>query len=367
MKYKIEVIDLRKRYLEERKKILRILDNTLKKGNLILTPELEDLEHKISRYTGSKFCLGLNSGTDALMMALWACGIKKNDEVITSSLSFVASAGAIAHLGAKPIFADVNDDLNLNPDLIEDLITKKTKAILPVHWSGRMCDMDRISRIAKKYNLIIIEDAAQGMGSFYKGKHAGSFSKVAAFSAHPLKNLNGIGDSGFITTNSKVIYEKIKLYRNHGLAGRDVVKIFGVNSRMDVVNAEIIKFRLKKLKNIIIKRKNNIQLYRKYLKTNKIKIIPDKEYETNSYVMFITICEDRDKLKKYLEKNKIQSLVYYGTPLHKHIASKIYTYKNSLKNSELLSSKVLALPHHQNLKKKDIIYICKKINKFYKE
>ena len=168
------------------------------------------------------------------MMSLWACGVKKNDEVITSSLSFVASAGSIAHLGAKPIFVDVNDDLNINPDLIESCITKKTKAILPVHWTGRMCDMDKISKIAKKHNLIIIEDAAQGMGSFYKGRHAGSYSKVAAFSAHPLKNLNGIGDSGFITTNSKDIYEKIKLYRNHGLAGRDVVKIFGVNSRMDV-------------------------------------------------------------------------------------------------------------------------------------
>ena len=367
MKYKVELIDLRARYLEERKQILKILDTTLKKGNLILTPELADLENKISVYTGSKFCLGLNSGTDALMMALWACGIKRNDEVITSSLSFVASAGAIVHLGAKPIFADVNNDLNLNPDLIESLITKKTKAILPVHWTGRMCDMDKISKIAKKYNLIIIEDAAQGMGSFYKGKHAGFYSKVAAFSAHPLKNLNGIGDSGFITTNSKKIYERIKLYRNHGLAGRDVVKIFGVNSRMDVINSQIIKFRLKKLKNVIRKRKNNIQLYKKYLTTNKIKIISDKKYETNSYVMFITICENRDKLKKYLEKYKIQSLIYYGTPLQNHIASKKYKMKNKLTNSELLSSKVLALPHHQNLKKKDIIYVCQKINDFYEK
>ena len=367
MNYKVELIDLRARYLEERKEILKILDATLKKGNLILTPELEDLEHKISRYTGSQFCLGLNSGTDALMMALWACGVKKNDEVITSSLSFVASAGSIAHLGAKPFFVDVNDDLNLNPDLIENLITKKTKAILPVHWTGRMCDMDKINKIAQKHNLVIIEDAAQGMGSFYKGKHAGSYSAVAAFSAHPLKNLNGIGDSGFITTNDKDIYEKIKLYRNHGLAGRDIVKIFGVNSRMDVVNAEIIKFRLKKLKIVIKKRKRNIQFYKKYLKTDKIKIIPDKKYETNSYVMFITICENRDELKKYLEKHKIQALVYYGTPLHKHIASKKYTVKNMLKNSELLSSKVLALPHHQNLDEKDIAYVCEKINKFYEK
>tara|TARA_B100001057_G_C22820450_1_gene939155 strand:- start:499 stop:1602 length:1104 start_codon:yes stop_codon:yes gene_type:complete len=367
MNFKIELIDLRSRYKEEKKDIIKILDKTLQKGNLILTPELANLEKRIAAYTGSKFCLGLNSGTDALMMSLWACGIKKGDEVITSALSFVASAGSIAHLGATPIFSDVKNDLNINPDNIEKLVTKKTKAILPVHWTGRMCDMDRIVKIAKKYKLLIIEDAAQGMGSFYKGKHAGKFSKVAAFSAHPLKNLNGIGDSGFITTDDKKIYQKIKLYRNHGLAGRDVVNIFGVNSRMDVINAEIINYRLKKLKNVINKRKRNINYYKKYLKTNKVQIIPDKSYETNSHVMFITICENRDELKKFLEKYKIQSLIYYGNPLHKHKASKYLPKRDNLINSEYLASKVLALPHHQGLNETDIKFVCKVINKFYEK
>jgi dTDP-4-amino-4,6-dideoxygalactose transaminase len=367
MNFKVELIDLRSRYKEEKKDIIKILDKTLKKGNLILTPELENLEKRIAQYTGSKFCLGLNSGTDALMMSLWACGIKKGDEVITSALSFVASAGSIVHLGATPIFSDVKDDLNIDPDNIEKLITKNTKAILPVHWTGRMCDMDKIVKIAKKYKLLIIEDAAQGMGSFYKGKHAGKFSKVAAFSAHPLKNLNGIGDSGFITTDDKKIYDKIKLYRNHGLAGRDVVNIFGVNSRLDVINAEIINYRLNKLKNVINKRKRNINYYKKYLKTNKVQIIPDKSYEINSYVMFITICENRDELKKFLEKHKIQSLIYYGNPLHKHRASKYLPRRGNLINSEYLTTKVLALPHHQGLNETDIKFVCKVINKFYEK
>ena len=301
------------------------------------------------------------------MMSLWACGIKKGDEVITSALSFVASAGSIVHLGATPIFSDVKDDLNIDPDNIEKLITKNTKAILPVHWTGRMCDMDKIVKIAKKYKLLIIEDAAQGMGSFYKGKHAGKFSKVAAFSAHPLKNLNGIGDSGFITTDDKKIYDKIKLYRNHGLAGRDVVNIFGVNSRLDVINAEIINYRLNKLKNVINKRRRNINYYKKYLKTNKVQIIPDKKYEINSYVMFITICENRDELKKFLEKHKIQSLIYYGNPLHKHRASKYLPRRGNLINSEYLTTKVLALPHHQGLNETDIKFVCKVINKFYEK
>jgi dTDP-4-amino-4,6-dideoxygalactose transaminase len=365
MKFKVELIDLRARYSDERNKIINILDKLLKKGNLILTPEVELLENEIANYTGSKYCLGLNSGTDALMMSLWACGIKKGDEVITSAISFIASAGAIVHLGAIPIFADVNEDLNIDPLNIEKLITRKTKAIMPVHWTGRMCDMDKITKISKKYNLKIIEDAAQGMGSYYKKKHAGRFSKVAAFSAHPLKNLNGIGDSGFITTDDKSIYNKIKLYRNHGLAGRDNVKIFGVNSRMDTINAEIIRFRLKKLKTVITKRKKNIRYYRNFLRTDKVKIIPDKKFETNSYVMFIVLCENRDELKKYLEKHKIQSLIYYGNPLHKHEASKGIKLKSTLQKSEYYASKVLALPHHQNLSKKDIFYVCEVINKFY--
>jgi dTDP-4-amino-4,6-dideoxygalactose transaminase len=364
MKNKVELIDLRLRYKSERKELLKIFDRTLASGNLVLTKELDNFENEICKYTGAKYCLGLNSGTDALMMALMACGIKKGDEVITSSISFIATAGAIIHVGAKPIFVDVKNDLNIDPEKIEKKITKKTKAIIPVHWTGRICDMDKIQKIAKKYKLNIIEDAAQAMGSYYKGKHAGSFSNVAAYSGHPLKNLNGIGDGGFLTTNDKKIYNLIKKYRNHGLVGRDNVEIFGINSRLDVINAEILKFRLKKLKSIIKKRSRNISLYKKYIKTKKISFIPDKKYEINSHVMFITLCEKRDQLKNYLDKKKIQTLIYYSKPLHKHKASKNLNSLN-LKNSEYLCNKVLALPHHQYLKEKEIKYICNNINKFY--
>ena len=163
--------------------------------------------------------------------------------MITSPISFIASVSSIIHVGAKPVFVDVGDDLNISSDLIESAITKKTKAIMPVHWTGRICDMDKILKIAKKYNLIVIEDAAQSMGSYYKKKHAGTFGKISAFSTHPLKNLNALGDGGFIVTNDKRIYDKIKLYRNHGLRGRDQVEIIGVNSRLDSLNAEVLNFR----------------------------------------------------------------------------------------------------------------------------
>ncbi len=234
---KIEIVDLKKRFQEEKHEIFRCINRVLKKGHFILTPELQNFEKSICKFAGSKYCLGVNSGTDALMMSLWSLGISKGDEVITSPISFIATASSIIHIGAKPVFVDIGDDLNINPDLIEKAITKKTKAILPVNWTGKVCKMDKIIKIAKKHNLAVIEDAAQAMGAYYKNKHAGTFGKISAFSTHPLKNLNALGDGGFIITNEKKIYNKIKLYRNHGLKGRDNVEIVGVNPRLDSLNA----------------------------------------------------------------------------------------------------------------------------------
>ena len=363
---KVELIDLRDRYKEEGKAIIKIVEKVLSKGNLILTKEVQNFEKSICKFTGAKFCLGLNSGTDALMMSLWSSGIKRGDEVITSPISFVATANSIIHVGAKPVFVDVADDLNINPDLIEAAITKKTKAIMPVHWTGRVCEMDKIVKIAKKYKLKIIEDAAQATGAYYKGKHAGTFGKISAFSTHPLKNLNALGDGGFIITSEKKLYDKIKLYRSHGLEGRDDAKIIGVNSRLDSINAEVLSFRLKKLKNIIYRRRKNINYYKKYIKTKKVKILNDNKNEKNAHVMFVTLAENRNKLQEYLKKFNIQSLLYYPTPLHLHNSMKFLGYKKgNLINAEKITSKVISFPHHQHLTEKQIKFVSEKINKFY--
>ena len=365
---RVDLIDLVSRYQDEKKEINQCINKVLKKGHLILTEEVESFEKEISIYTNSKFCLGLNSGTDALMMALWSCGVGKGDEVITTSKSFIATMAAIIHVGAKPVLVDVKEDLNINTNLIEEKITKNTKAILPVHWTGRICDMEHINEIAKKNNLTVIEDAAQAMGSYYKNKHAGSFSKVACYSAHPLKNLNALGDAGYLTTNDENIYKKIKLYRNHGLRARDDVEIFGVNSRLDTLHASILSMRLKKLKKIITKRRKNIELYRKLLKDVGEIIIPkDNDNQFSSYVMFITLCEKRNELQKFLQKFNIQSLIYYGTPLHLHEASKKLGFKKGdYPKAEYYCEKVLALPHHQYLTHSQIEFICQKIINFYK-
>ncbi len=365
---KIEVIDLRKRFQEEKKELMKSIKRVLEKGNLVLTKEVESFEKKICKYVGAKYCLGLNSGTDALMMSLWATGISKGDEVITSPISFIASASSIIHLGAKPVFVDVKEDLNIDPDLIEKAITKKTKAIMPVHWTGRICDMVKIKKIAKKYKLLIIEDAAQAMGSYYNKKHAGTFGNISAFSTHPLKNLNALGDGGFIITDNKKYYEKIKLYRNHGLKSRDNVEIVGVNSRLDSLHAEVLSYRLKRLKNIISRRNNNINLYNKTISCNQVKIIRSKKKFVDAHVMFITLCQRRDELQKFLLKNNIQSLVYYKTPLHFHKALKFLGYKKGdFPVAEKLVKKVLAFPHHQHLTKNEIIKVANTINNFYKK
>ena len=200
----IDLIDLKLRYKEEKKDLKVIIDNILKNAHFVLTEEVSEFEKSIAKYTNTKYCLGLNSGTDALMMSLMVSGIKKGDEVITTPISFIATLGALIHIGARPIFVDIDDDLNINPDLIEKAITKKTKAILPVHWGGKVCKMDQIQSTARKFNLKI-EDL-QDVGSYYKKTYQ-TFGDIL-FSAHPLKNLSAFGDGGFIITNNKKYYEK---------------------------------------------------------------------------------------------------------------------------------------------------------------
>lgn len=362
----VPLIDLKQRYTEERNDILKIIDNTLKSGNLVLTPEIKEFENEICKFVNIKNCVSLNSGTDALMMALWSMGIGKGDEVITSPISFVATIGAIIHVGAKPIFADIGDDLNIDTDLIEEKITSNTKAIMPVHWTGRICNMHKILDLAKKYNLKVIEDSAQAMGSYYDNKHGGTFGDIGIFSAHPLKNFNAIGDAGFLVSNNKTYTDKINVFRNHGLVSRDNVEIFGVNSRMDTINSQILKYRLKKLDDVIKRRRKNVEIYRKNLQIDQVNIIKCKEIEYNSFVMFIVLAEDRDRLQQFLKESNIESLIYYSKPLHKHLAfQNKFGDLSDLNKSEELTSKVLALPVHQHLEESQILYVCEKVKEFY--
>lgn len=366
---KVPFIDLKQRFLEEKEEILDAVNKVLERGSLVLTKELRELEEAVEAFTGAKHCIGLNSGTDALMMALWAEGIGKGDEVIHPVISFIATTGSIVHVGAKPVFCDVNNDGLINVDEIESKITKNTKAIMPVHWAGKICEMDKLINLAENYNLKIIEDSAQAMGSYYKGTHGGVFGSSGAISCHPLKNFNAVGDGGLLLTNNDEINKNVRLYRNHGTASRDNIVIYGVNSRLDVINAEILKFRLEKLKSIIDRRRNNANLYRELITCSEIFIPPEKTSEgfIDSYVMFIVQAQNRDKLKNFLDEFEIETLIYYGTPLHLHEAAEKYNHKvGDFPLAEKQCNMVLALPHHQHLTEDQISFVCEKINLFYK-
>ena len=363
---KIPYVNLSKQYLYERKKLLPIIDNVLKTGNYIMGDHVDKFEKKMSTFLKVKYCVALNSGTDALTLGLHSLGVRKNDEVITTSNSFIASTSVIVHLRAKPIFIDVKDDQSIDPNLIEKAISKKTKAIMIVHLGGRVCDMDSIISISKKYNIPIIEDAAQAIGSKYRNKFAGTFGKIGCFSAHPLKNLNAMGDSGYLVTDSKKIANFIKDIRNHGMTNRNKVKNFGHVSRMDNLQAAILNFRLKNLKKIIKKRRNNAAIYFKNLNKKYVYMPPEKKEEFNTYHTFVIQVNKRDKLRKFLLKKKIYTTIHYPTPIHLQPALKKlnYFYKN-LKITEKQAKKILTLPINQFLKTSEIKKICNEINNFY--
>lgn len=364
--FKVPFIDLQERYQEERESLMKIFDQVMSSGHLVLTPELAEFEADVVKFTGAKHCVGLNSGTDSLMMGLWALGIGKGDEVITSPISFVATTGSIMHVGATPVYVDVRDDQNIDPSLIEAAITPRTKAIMPVHWTGRISDMEKINDIARRHGLVVIEDSAQCMGAYLNGRHGGTFGDVGAISTHPLKNLNAIGDGGFLLTDNDDVAKKVRLYRNHGLAGREDCVMYGVNSRLDVLNARILQYRLTRLEGIIAKRKHNADLYRELIKQEPVFIPPDEANQLNPYVMFLVQADDRDKLQAYLLEAGVQSLVYYGTPLHLHKAAEQFGYgKGDLPVAERQCDRVLALPHHQYLSADQIGYTADAINEFY--
>ncbi len=363
---KVPFHDIAQRYAEEREEILACIDRVLSKGHVFLSEEVDEFEAAICKYTGAEHCVTLNSGTDALMVGLWALGVGRGDEVITSPVSFIASAGAIAHVGAVPVFADVGADQNIDPAAVESKITPRTKAIMPVHWTGRIADMEAINAIAKRHNIAVIEDAAQAMGARYKGRHGGTLAACGAVSSHPHKILAAFGDGGFLLTGDAEFARKARLYRNHGREARDNAAMFGVNSRMDSLQAEILKYRLTRLDAIIERRRRHVALYREIIKPGPVFIPPETEGVFHPYMMFVVQADDRDRLHKHLEKQGVQTRVYYGTPLHLHEASqKLGNRRGDFPVAERQCERVLALPHAQHLSEAQVAYAAEQVNRFY--
>lgn len=362
----IDYVNLSKDYLSDRKKILNIIDKTLSTGNWVGGNDINLFEKNIAHYTKAKYAVALNSGTDALTLALYLLGIKKGDEVITTPNSFIASTSVIAHLGAIPVFVDVQKDQNIDVDLIESKITKRTKAILPVHLTGKLSNMIQICKIAKKHNLKVVEDAAQAIGSKLKQKHAGTFGDIGCFSAHPLKNLNALGDAGYLITSNKKYADRAKKLINHGMKSRGIVEEYGYVSRMDNLQAAVLNHRLKRLNNVIKKRRDNASLYFSLLNKKFIEVPYDEKDYFSTYHTFVIKVKKRDLLKKFLEKKGISTSIHYPIPIHLQKASKHLGYnKGDFPVTELQAKEILTLPINQFLSKKSIRFISKTVNNFY--
>lgn len=342
------------------KKLIRSTEFTLGKFN-------EEFENKFKSFVNSKYCISTNNGTDALILSLKALNIGKGDEVITVCNSFYATAGAIAAVGAKIVFVDCDDRYQIDINDIKRKITKKTKAIVPVHWGGASPDMVKIMKIAKKNKLYVIEDACMGIGGKLGKKHPGTFGDIGAFSMHPLKSLNVMGDGGAIVTDNKKAYKWLKMYRNHGMINRDNINLWGVNCRMQPLQAIVALNGLKKLSNVIkIRERNATYLDKKLLDLFPNVVIPKRPggYK-ETHALYMVRCKNRNELKKYLEKKRIEVKIHYPKPLHQQKAYLRKNKKVKMPNADKQAKDLLTIPIHQFIKRRHLDFIYKSIKDFY--
>ncbi len=367
---KIPFVDL---FTEKQSEVLDSILSDIKavvsKSEFILGNAVGEFEKSFARVAGCENGVGVNSGLDALILSLRALKIGEGDEVITAPNSFVASAAAIALVGAKPVFVDVAFDYNLDPDLIETAITSKTKAIMPVHLTGNPCQMDRIESIAKKHQLKIVEDAAQAIGATFKGKAIGSWSDLGAFSLHPLKNLHVWGDGGMITCQSGELEARLRLERNHGLKNRDEVEFFSYNSRLDTIQAVVGLQMLRLLPETTESRIKNAMRYREVLGELEefITLPPVDAKAKHVYHVFQVRAKRRDELKTYLAEQGIDTKVHYPIPIHHQKAASYLNYRKGMfPVTEQLATEILSVPVRENLTQSEQDRICEAIKKFYR-
>jgi dTDP-4-amino-4,6-dideoxygalactose transaminase len=363
---KVAYLDLPRQFQDEG--LFEEMKKVFSRGQFILGSEVEKFEDAFAKLCGTNFALGLNSGTDALFLALKALGIGPGDEVLTVPNSFVATAGAIMAVGAKPVFVDVAPDYNIDVTLIESSITPRSKAIIPVHLTGNPADMPGIAALAKRHNLYIIEDAAQSVMAAINGQPTGSFGEAGCFSLHPLKNLNAGGDGGVLTTNSEDLYRKIKMLRNHGLKNRDEIEFFGYNSRLDAIQAVIALHGLKKLKEVTQKRIANAALYDREIKVleNFVTVPPRRSGWEQVFHTYVVQVKDRERLIAFLEKEGVETKIHYPIPIHLQKPCRLLGYrKGDFPVCESQSEKILTLPIHQFLTPEQLFYVTKQIKEFY--
>ncbi len=366
MKIKYSYLD---RQFSNSSDLWRNLKKFVKTGDFTLGKELLKFEKKFASLIGAKYAVGVNSGTDAIKLSLKALNIKNGDEVITAANTFVATVGAITEIGAKPVFVDCDDTFCMNVDLIEKKITKKTKAIVPVHFTGYMTNMIKLLRLSKKFKIPVIEDACQSILGAINNKNAGVWGDLGAFSLHPLKNINVWSDGGVITTNNRKHYHKLLLLRNHGLIDRDTVKICGYNSRLDTFQAVVGNWLLPKAKSIAHQRIRNAKYFDKHFsKIKQIEIPPRLKNYKIVYHLYVIFAKNRDALLKHCLKKGIEAKVHYPKPMYLQESLKNLKYKRGdFPITDEHCKKIITFPCDQHRSKKELDYIITTVKNFYKK
>lgn len=361
---KVNFTDLRSEFKFFEKKFINKFKSVGKKGEFVFGKELENFEKNIKKFLKVDYALGVGNWTEGMIMVCKALNFKPKDEVITVSNSFIATCGAIAYYGCRPVLVDVDNSMNIDASLIEKKITKNTKAIMPVHLSGIPFDLHKIKKIAQKHNLILIEDAAHAFGGKFNKMYLGTLGDIGIFSLHPRKNFHVLGDGGLIVTNNKKIFNKIKLLRNHGLINRNESSIYGTNSRLDNLQAAFANIMLKEINKINNRFVKIAEYYTENLKDCVQTPIYDLKKSKPTFHQYIIRTKRRNDLKKYLKRKGIETAIHYPVPIHKQKAFKDSCGKIKLKKTEEFSKKILSLPINNYITNKEIEYVVKNIKEF---
>jgi dTDP-4-amino-4,6-dideoxygalactose transaminase len=368
----IPLLDLKAQYQSMRSEILAEIEATCDDQGFILGPRVMALEQAVAKYVGSAHAVGVASGSDALLLALMALGVKAGDEVVTVPFTFFATAGAISRLGAKPVFVDIRrDTFNMDPALLERAITARTKAIIPVHLFGQCAEMETINEIARRRKVGVIEDACQAIGAGRNGRRAGLLGDMACFSFFPSKNLGGFGDGGMVTTNDRALAESIAMLRVHGSRQRYIHEAIGINSRLDALQAAILLVKLKRLDQWTEGRRRNAVRYTQMFaeaKLDRVTVPHTEAGNVHVFNQFTLRAQKRDALRIYLKEHGVGTEVYYPLPLHlQHCYRDLGYVKGTFPQSECAAEEVLSIPIFAELMDEHLHYVVDTIAKFYRQ
>ena len=365
----VPFVDIGGQHAPIKAELLAAMERVIDGGMYVLGEEVAEIERRFAALCGVRYAVGLNSGTDALVLALRALGIGPGDEVITAANSFVSSAGCAAMLGARPVLADVGEDFNLDPAALERAITPRTRAIIPVHLTGRPAQMDEIVALARAHGIAVVEDAAQAVTAEYRGRRVGSIGVAGCFSLHPLKTLSAIGDGGLLTTDDPGLYEELMVLRNIGLESRDNARAWSGNSRLDTIQAAALLVKLKYLDEWTEGRRANARLYRELLDGIPQVQPPDElPHERSVYQVFKIQADDRDALQQYLKERGIGTAVHYPLPIHLQTVGATLGYAaGDFPVAERQADRILSLPVYHTLDPDDVAYVASTIRAFYQE